>query len=55
MPGVEKWTFPGPPHQAHAKSITFHPKDPNIIHVAVEVGGFLEAPMVARLGRRSTA
>jgi hypothetical protein len=24
--------LPGPPHQAHAKSI-FHPKDPNIIHV----------------------
>ena len=28
VPGVEKWTFPGPPHQAHAKSITFHPNDP---------------------------
>jgi len=43
VPGVEKWTFPGPPHQAHAKSITFHPQDPNIIHVAVEVGGFLRS------------
>ncbi len=43
VPGVEKWTFPGPPHQAHTKSITFHPKDPNIIHVAVEVGGFLRS------------
>jgi photosystem II stability/assembly factor-like uncharacterized protein len=43
VPGVEKWTFPGPPHQAHAKSITFHPKNPNIIHVAVEVGGFLRS------------
>ena len=42
VPGVEKWTFPGPPHLAHAKSITFHPNDPNIIHVAVEVGGFLQ-------------
>jgi hypothetical protein len=41
--GVEKWTFPGPPHQAHAKSITFHPSDPGIIHVAVEVGGFLRS------------
>jgi photosystem II stability/assembly factor-like uncharacterized protein len=41
VPGVEKWTFPGEPHLAHAKSITFHPTDPNIIHVAVEVGGFL--------------
>ena len=43
VPGVEKWTFPGPPHQAHAKSITFHPTNPNIIHVAVEVGGFLRS------------
>jgi photosystem II stability/assembly factor-like uncharacterized protein len=43
VPGVEKWTFPGPPHQAHAKCITFHPKDPNIIYVAVEVGGFLKS------------
>ena len=43
VPGVEKWTFPGPPHQAHAKSITFHPNDPNIIYVAVEVGGFLKS------------
>ncbi len=43
VPGVEKWTFPGPPHQAHVKSITFHPQDPNIIHVAVEVGGFLRS------------
>ena len=43
VPGVDKWTFPGPPHQAHAKSITFHPTDPNIIHVAVEVGGFLRS------------
>ncbi len=41
VPGVEKWTFPGPPHQAHAKSITFHPSNSDIIHVAVEVGGFL--------------
>ncbi len=43
VPGVEKWTFPGPPHQAHAKSISFHPSDPDIIHVAVEVGGFLRS------------
>jgi photosystem II stability/assembly factor-like uncharacterized protein len=41
--GVEKWTFPAPPHQAHVKSITFHPENPEIIHVAVEVGGFLKS------------
>jgi photosystem II stability/assembly factor-like uncharacterized protein len=43
VPGVENWTFPVPPRQAHAKSIAFHPKDPDIIHVAVEVGGFLRS------------
>ena len=43
VPGVEKWTFPGEPHLAHAKSISFHPQNPNIIYVAVEVGGFLRS------------
>src|SRR5438445_13439488 len=41
VPGVVKWTFPGPPHQAHAKSMTFHPNDPNIIYVVVEVDALL--------------
>jgi len=43
VPGVEKWTFPAPPHQAHVKSIAFDPRDPSVIHVAVEVGGFLKS------------
>jgi len=43
VPGVEKWTFPAPPHQAHVKSIAFDPRDPSVIHVAVEVGGFLRS------------
>ena len=51
VPGVEKLTFPGPPHLAHAKSITFHPKDPNIIYVAVEVGGFLRSTDGGKSGR----
>src|ERR1044071_186114 len=51
VPGVEKWTFPGPPHLAHAKSITFHPTDQNIIHVAVEVGGFCAARTAGKPGR----
>ncbi|HWO42760.1 MAG TPA: hypothetical protein VNO43_13250 [Candidatus Eisenbacteria bacterium] len=42
VPGAEKWTFPGPPHQAHVKSISFHPQNPDVIYVAVEVGGFLK-------------
>jgi photosystem II stability/assembly factor-like uncharacterized protein len=43
VPGVENWTFPGPPHQAHVKSISFDPRNPEVIYVAVEVGGFLKS------------
>jgi photosystem II stability/assembly factor-like uncharacterized protein len=43
VPGVDKWTFPGPPHQAHVKSISFDPRNPDTIYVAVEVGGFLKS------------
>jgi photosystem II stability/assembly factor-like uncharacterized protein len=43
VPGVEKWTFPGPPHQAHVKSLAFDPRRPDTIFAAVEVGGFLKS------------
>ena len=43
VPGVENWTFPGPPHQAHVKSLAFDPRRPEIIYAAVEVGGFLKS------------
>lgn len=43
VPGIEMWTFPAPPHQAHVKSLAFDPKDPDIIHLAIEVGGFLKS------------
>jgi photosystem II stability/assembly factor-like uncharacterized protein len=39
VPGVEKWTFPAPPHYGHVKNIEFDPRDPDTIYVAVEVGG----------------
>ncbi|HZT07401.1 MAG TPA: glycosyl hydrolase [Chloroflexota bacterium] len=39
VPSVDKWTFPGPPHEAHVKNIVFDPKDPNTIYAGVEVGG----------------
>lgn len=42
VPGVERWTFPGPPHLAHVKSLAFDLRDPEIIYAAVEVGGFLK-------------
>ena len=43
VPGVEKWTFPGPPHQAHVKSLAFDPRRAETIYAAVEVGGFLKS------------
>ncbi|HEY2987772.1 MAG TPA: hypothetical protein VGL11_08600 [Candidatus Binatia bacterium] len=43
VPGVEKWTFPGPPHQAHVKSLAFDPRRAETLYAAVEVGGFLKS------------
>ena len=43
VPGVEQWTFPGPPHQAHVKSLAFDPTRPDTLYAAVEVGGFLKS------------
>ena len=43
VPGVETWTFPGPPHQAHVKSIAFDPHNSETLYAAVEVGGFLKS------------
>jgi photosystem II stability/assembly factor-like uncharacterized protein len=43
VPGVEKWTFPGPPHQAHVKSLAFDQRRPDTIYAAIEVGGFLKS------------
>jgi photosystem II stability/assembly factor-like uncharacterized protein len=39
VPGIEKWTFPAPPHQGHVKCVTFHPRDPRTFFVSVEQGG----------------
>lgn len=43
VPGVETWTFPGPPHQAHVKSLACDPSRPDTLYAAVEVGGFLKS------------
>jgi len=42
-PGLPKWTFPAPPHIAHAKFIAVAPHDPDIMYVAIEVGGLLKS------------
>jgi len=39
VPSVKDWTFPGPPHIGHVKTIAFQPDDPDTIYVGVEVGG----------------
>src|SRR5947208_2705381 len=39
VPSAKDWTFPGPPHEGHVKTIVFDPRDPNTIYAGVEVGG----------------
>jgi photosystem II stability/assembly factor-like uncharacterized protein len=54
MPGlrdvatVDSWSFPGPPHIAHAKHITFDPRNPKTMYVSIEVGGLLRSTDAGR-------
>jgi photosystem II stability/assembly factor-like uncharacterized protein len=43
VPTVEKWYFPGPPHIAHAKHVSFDPRDEKTVYVSIEVGGLLRS------------
>jgi photosystem II stability/assembly factor-like uncharacterized protein len=43
VPSVEKWMFPGPPHVAHVKHITFDPRSADTIYASVEVGAGLKS------------
>lgn len=43
VPTVDSWSFPGPPHVAHAKHITADPANPNVMYVSIEVGGLLRS------------
>ncbi len=40
--GREKWSFPSPPHEAHVKTMTVDPHDPNVIYAGVEQGDLLK-------------
>jgi photosystem II stability/assembly factor-like uncharacterized protein len=40
--GREKWSFPGPPHKAHTKTMTVDPRHPNVIYAGVEQGDLLK-------------
>jgi photosystem II stability/assembly factor-like uncharacterized protein len=42
-PSLPDWTFPAPPHIAHAKFIAVAPHDPDVMYVAIEVGGLLKS------------
>jgi photosystem II stability/assembly factor-like uncharacterized protein len=40
--GRDKWSFPSPPHQAHVKTMTVDPRNPNVIYAGVEQGDLLK-------------
>lgn len=40
--GRDKWSFPSPPHQAHVKTMTIDPRNPNVIYAGVEQGDLLK-------------
>jgi photosystem II stability/assembly factor-like uncharacterized protein len=41
VPNTERWTFPGPPHVAHAKTLAIDPRDSNVMYAGIEQGGLL--------------
>jgi photosystem II stability/assembly factor-like uncharacterized protein len=41
--GVARWTFPGPPHEAHIKVITVAPDDPATVYASIEQGDLLRS------------
>src|SRR5438552_5327348 len=43
VPSVDQWMFPGPPHVAHVKHITFDPRSADTIYASVEVGAGLKS------------
>lgn len=40
---VDKWSFPGPPHIAHTKFITFDPHNSDVIFACIEQGALLQS------------
>jgi photosystem II stability/assembly factor-like uncharacterized protein len=43
VPSVDQWSFPAPPHTAHAKHITFDPRDATTMYLSIEVGALLKS------------
>jgi photosystem II stability/assembly factor-like uncharacterized protein len=40
---TSRWTFPGPPYEAHVKDITFDPRDSRTVYVGIEQGALLKS------------
>jgi photosystem II stability/assembly factor-like uncharacterized protein len=49
LPSAPTWSFPPRPHTHHVRWIAFHPADPAIIYVGIELGGV----MITRDGGRT--
>lgn len=43
VPDTDKWNFPAPPHVAHVKHVTFHPREERTLYVCVEQGAVLRS------------
>lgn len=43
VPGIERWTFPSPPHVAHVKHIAIDPRDSRTLFVSIEQGGLFKS------------
>jgi photosystem II stability/assembly factor-like uncharacterized protein len=41
VPNMDRWTFPGPPHVAHTKTMAIDPRDSSRMYVGVEQGALL--------------
>ena len=57
LPGVrasktDAWSFPGPPHLAHVKTMTIDPRDPRVIYAGVEQGDLLKTTDAGQTWRR---
>jgi photosystem II stability/assembly factor-like uncharacterized protein len=42
VPGMDKWTFPPPPHIAHTKALAFDSRNSDVIYACIEQGALLK-------------
>lgn len=51
VPSKSQWSFPAPPHIAHTKFITFHPREARAIYACIEQGAFLKSDDLGKTWR----